>query len=67
MAVPASLAVAFFEPLVTVGLGFAAGAMAFLVFSEIIPEAEKHSGRGNGAAAVIAGFLTMMVMQNVLQ
>ncbi|MDR7401305.1 MAG: ZIP family metal transporter [Armatimonadota bacterium] len=67
MAVPAALAVAFFEPLVPVGLGFAAGAMAFLVFSEIVPEAEEHSGHGNGAAAVIVGFLAMMLMQNVLQ
>ncbi|MDQ7844416.1 MAG: ZIP family metal transporter [Armatimonadota bacterium] len=67
MAVPAALAVAFFEPLVPLGLGFAAGAMGFLVFSEIIPEAEKHSGHGNGAAAVVAGFLVMMLMQNVLQ
>jgi len=67
MAVPAALAVAFFKPLVPLGLGFAAGAMGFLVFSEMIPEAEKHSGHGNGAAAVIAGFLAMMLMQNVLQ
>lgn len=67
MAVPAALAVAYFRPLVPLGLGFAAGAMGFLVFSEMIPEAEKHSGHGNGAAAVVAGFLAMMLMQNVLQ
>jgi ZIP family zinc transporter len=67
MAVPAALAVAFFDPLVPIGLGFAAGAMGFLVFSEMIPEAEEHSGHGNGAAAVVAGFLAMMLMQNVLQ
>jgi ZIP family zinc transporter len=67
MAVPAALAVAFFQPLVPLGLGFAAGAMGFLVFSEMIPEAEKRSGHGNGAAAVMVGFLAMMLMQNVLQ
>lgn len=67
MAVPAALAVAVFKPLVPLGLGFAAGAMGFLVFSEMIPEAEKHSGHGNGAAAVIVGFLAMMLLQNVLQ
>jgi zinc transporter ZupT len=67
MAVPAALAVAFFQPLVPIGLGFAAGAMGFLVFSEMIPEAEERSGHGNGAAAVIVGFLAMMLMQNVLQ
>src|SRR3990172_8520048 len=65
--IPAALAVAFFQPLVPIGLGFAAGAMGFLVFSEMIPEAEERSGHGNGAAAVIVGFLAMMLMQNVLQ
>lgn len=67
LAVPAALAVAFFRPLVPGGFGFAAGAMGFLVFSEMIPEGVEHSGRGNAAAAVVAGFLLMMLLQNVLQ
>jgi len=67
MAVPAALAVATFQPLVPLGLGFAAGAMGFLVFSEMVPEAAEHSGQSNAAAAAIAGFLVMMVLQNVLQ
>ena len=67
MAVPAALAVAFFQPLVPLGLGFAAGAMAFMVFSEMMPEAAEHGGRGNAAAAAVVGFLVMMLMQNVLQ
>jgi zinc transporter ZupT len=67
MAVPAALAVAVFEPIVPLGLGFAAGAMGFMVFSEMLPEAGEHSGPGNAAAAVVVGFLAMMLMQNVLQ
>ncbi len=67
VAVPAALAVAFFQPLVPIGFGFAAGAMGFLVISEMIPEAVEHSGRSNAAAAVIVGFLLMMLLQNVLQ
>jgi len=68
LAVPAALAVAFFRPLVPIGFGFAAGAMGFLVVSEMIPEAVEHSGnRANAAAAVIVGFLAMMLLQNVLQ
>lgn len=67
MAVPAALAVAVFEPLVPLGLGFAAGAMGYLVFSEMIPEAAEHSGRTSAGAAVVVGFLVMMVLQNVLQ
>jgi len=64
--VPAALAVAYFRPLVPYGFGFAAGAMGFLVFSEMIPEGAEHSGRANTAAAVIVGFLAMMLMQNFL-
>jgi zinc transporter ZupT len=41
--------------------------MAFMVFSEMMPEAAEHGGRGNAAAAAVAGFLVMMLMQNVLQ
>jgi zinc transporter ZupT len=67
MAVPAALAVALFDPLVPLGLGFAAGAMGYLVFSEMVPEAAEHSGRTDAGLAVLAGFLVMMVLQNVLQ
>lgn len=66
LAVPAALAVAYFRPIVPVGFGFSAGAMGFLVFSEMIPEAAERGGRGNAAAAVTLGFLTMMVMQTFL-
>lgn len=67
LAVPSALAVAAFQPLVPGGFGFAAGAMGFLVFSEMIPEAMERSGRMNTSAAVLAGFLFMMLLQNVLQ
>lgn len=67
LAVPTALAVAIFRPLVPLGFGLAAGAMGFLVANEMIPEAAEHSGRGNAAAAVIGGFLVMMLLQNVLQ
>lgn len=67
LAVPAALLIALFQPLVPIGFGFAAGAMGFLVFSEMVPEALEHSGRVPTAAAVTVGFLVMMLMQNVLQ
>lgn len=67
LAVPAALLVAYFHPLVPIGFGFAAGAMGFLVFSEMVPEGIEHSGRIPTATAVLAGFLLMMVLQNVLQ
>jgi zinc transporter ZupT len=42
MAVPAFLFVLVFEPLLPIGLGLAAGAMFYMVFVELMPEAFEH-------------------------
>ena len=44
-AVPAYLLVDFFQPLLSVGLGFAGGAMMFLVAAELIPESLERCSR----------------------
>lgn len=67
VAVPAALLVAYFRPLLPIGFGFASGAMGFLVFSDMVPEALEHSGKIPATVALLAGFLLMMLMQNVLQ
>jgi zinc transporter ZupT len=41
MAVPAFLLVEWFEPLLPVGLGFAAGAMVWMVASQLVPDAVR--------------------------
>jgi zinc transporter ZupT len=63
MAAPAFLFVEWFRPFLPVGLGLAAGAMIWMVFSELIPDAlESASGRSVGAAATLA-FTAMMAFQ----
>lgn len=55
MAAPAFLFVTAFAPLLPVGLGIAAGAMIWIVFSELIPDAlEKTSGNAVGIAVTVS-------------
>jgi ZIP family zinc transporter len=66
-AVPAYLAVISFRPILPYAFGFAAGAMIFLVMSEMIPESRAtEAQRVSSAVAGMGGFLAMMVIQNVL-
>ena len=65
MAVPAFLLVEWFEPVLPIGLGFAGGAMVWMVAKELVPEArEDLSAR---AVAGIVGLSTAaMVLFQVL-
>jgi len=66
-AVPAYLAVTAFRPILPYAFGFAAGAMIYLVLSEMVPESrEGHHQRVSSAVAGVVGFLIMMLIQNVL-
>lgn len=66
-AVPAYLAVTAFRPILPYAFGFAAGAMIYLVMSEMIPESrDSQDQRLTSAIAGMAGFLAMMMIQNVL-
>ncbi|CAL8098253.1 unnamed protein product [Calicophoron daubneyi] len=59
------LCVQFFTMLQPYALGFAAGAMIFVVFDDVLPEAQT---RGNGRLASICGvigFIVMMVLDVV--
>ncbi len=66
LAVPAALAVWFFSPLLAVGLGFAGGAMVYLVVLELIPEALKEGGRDLTAWGVMVGLTGMLLITNLL-
>ncbi|MFW6217521.1 MAG: ZIP family metal transporter [Verrucomicrobiota bacterium] len=52
----------FFEPLLPAGMGFAAGAMLYLVIDDLLPEAlEKANGR-SVAASFIGGIIAMILL-----
>lgn len=66
-AIPAYLAVITFRPLLPYAFGFAAGAMIHLVLEEMIPESRAdETQRLTSAIAGMVGFLSMMMLQNVM-
>ena len=65
-AVPASLLVWMFKPLMVPFLGFAAGAMMFLVIVELIPDALKDGSPSQIAWAFILGFGCLIGIQVIL-
>ena len=65
-AVPAALLVWFFEPLMVPLLGFAAGAMIFLVILELIPDALEDRRPTEIAWSFLLGFCLMILVQVVL-
>ena len=48
------------------GLGFAAGAMLFVISHEIIPESHRNGRETLASVGLLAGFVLMMVFDTVL-
>ena len=61
-AVPAFLLVGMFQPLLPFALGFAGGAMIFLVNAELIPEGLMRCSRNELAWGVMAGLALMLML-----
>ncbi len=60
LAVPAFLFVLAFAPWLPVGLGLAAGAMLWMIFSELLPEASQGMGHERLGAVVVTAFAAML-------
>jgi ZIP family zinc transporter len=60
VAVPAFLLISFFQPLLAASLGFAGGAMIFLVVSDLIPESLALCSRSDVGWAVTVGLIAML-------
>jgi zinc transporter, ZIP family len=66
LAVPAFLFVEAFRPVLAVGFGFAAGAMTWLVISELLPAARASAPARAIAAVGVGSYALMMAVQIAL-
>ncbi|MGH7598354.1 MAG: ZIP family metal transporter [bacterium] len=65
-AIPSALAVWLFAPLLAVGLGFAGGAMIYVVVAELIPDSLEEGGKGLTAWGVMIGLAGMLLVTSLL-
>jgi zinc transporter, ZIP family len=66
MAVPAFMFVLAFRPLLPIGLGLAAGAMIWMVFSELLPDALEDMPRSIVYPTVTLAVIAMLAFQFLL-
>lgn len=64
--IPAVLLVEWSRALLPYGLGFAAGAMIYLVLAELLPETYERSGKHGTAWGFTVGFVVMLLAQYAL-
>ncbi len=67
MAVPSYIFVEAFTPVLPVGLGFAGGAMIWMVFSEIVPEANQKTNTKRIGVIIALSVAAMIIFQEFLR
>ena len=67
MAVPTFIFVEAFKPLLPYGLGFAAGAMIWMVFSELMPDALEEASSNLVAIVTTISIITMITFQVLIR
>ena len=65
-AVPAFLFVSTMKEYLPIGLGFAAGAMFWVVFSDIVPESQENISRSRSATIIMLGVIAMLYLEYAL-
>lgn len=58
--------VTVFSPVLPIAMGFAAGAMLFVISEEIIPETHSNGRSRIATFALMIGFIIMMALDNIL-
>jgi ZIP family zinc transporter len=58
-------AVSVFYGLLPIGMGFAAGAMLFVISEDILPETQSQGKARAATFAVLFGFIIMMILENL--
>jgi zinc transporter ZupT len=66
MAVPAFILVSIFRPFLPFGLGVAAGAMLWMVFSELIPDSIDDLDHQTVGVVVTLSLVAMIAFQTLL-
>ena len=67
MAVPAFFFVEVFRPLLPYGLGFAAGAMIWMIFSELVPDANEEASSNLVAVVITVSVVAMVAFQVLIR
>ena len=62
LAAPAAILAWLFLPLLPVGLGFAGGAMIYIVIAELLPDSIKEGGKTLTAWGVMIGLVVMLLI-----